>query len=114
MPKFKFFVSRDKFSRIDQIFLKFANVEHNSKIQKLKKSFEKFLKNWHAFWQAKLKYWFAFGILAYQVEYLAHLWHVSKFIGTLARKNKKLARVWHFGIWARIPRWHTWHAWHAI
>ena len=29
MSKFKFFVSRDKFSRIAQMFLKFANVQHN-------------------------------------------------------------------------------------
>ena len=29
MSKFEFFVSRDKFSRIAQIFLKFENVEHN-------------------------------------------------------------------------------------
>ena len=36
MPKFKFFVSQDKFPRIAQMFLKFANIEHNLKIQKLK------------------------------------------------------------------------------
>ena len=41
MSVFKFFISRDIFSRIAQIFLKFANVKHNSKIQKLKNSFEK-------------------------------------------------------------------------
>ena len=29
MSKFKFFVSRDKFSRIAQIFLKFANGEND-------------------------------------------------------------------------------------
>ena len=32
MSKFKFFVSRDDFSRIAQIFLKFGNVNHNWKI----------------------------------------------------------------------------------
>ena len=41
MTKSKFFVLRDKFSRIAQIFLKFANVEHNWKPQNLKNSFEK-------------------------------------------------------------------------
>ena len=41
MSVFKFFISRDIFSRIAQIFLKFANVKHNSKIQKLENSFEK-------------------------------------------------------------------------
>ena len=41
MSKFEFFVSRDKFSRIAQIFLKFENVEHNWKIQKLKNTSEK-------------------------------------------------------------------------
>ena len=41
MSKFKFFVSRDKFSRIAQLFLKFASGEHDLKIQKLKNSFEK-------------------------------------------------------------------------
>ena len=34
ISKFKFFVSQKKVSRIAQIFLKFANVKHNSKIQK--------------------------------------------------------------------------------
>ena len=38
MPKFKFFVLQDKFSRITQIFLKFVNVKHNWKIQELKKN----------------------------------------------------------------------------
>ena len=32
--------------------------------------------------------------MARQVKILAHL-------GTLARKNEKLARFWHVGIWAR-------------
>ena len=38
MSVFKFFISQDIFSRIAQIFLKFANVKHNSKIQKFKKN----------------------------------------------------------------------------
>ena len=29
MSKFRFFVSRDRFSRIAQVFFKFANVKHN-------------------------------------------------------------------------------------
>ena len=41
MSKFKFFGLRDQFSRITQILLKFVNVKHNWKIQKLKNSFEK-------------------------------------------------------------------------
>ena len=32
MSKFRFFVSRDKFSRIAQMFLKFVNVNHSQKI----------------------------------------------------------------------------------
>ena len=64
MPKFKFFVSWGKFSRIAQIFLKFANW----KIQKFKNSSEKLLKNFYAFWQAKLKVWHAFSTMARQIE----------------------------------------------
>ena len=96
MSKFKFFISRDKFSRIAQIFLKFANVKHDWKIRKLKNYFEKCLKNWYAFWQVKFKNRYAFGTLARQVEKLASLWHVY---GTLARKNEKLARFWRVGTW---------------
>ena len=86
---------RDNVSRIAQIFLKFADVKHNWKIQKLKniffgkvvgklaclldgdvKNFARLLASWHA----SLKNWQAFGTLAYQVEKLAHLlarWHVK-------------------------------------
>ena len=28
-------------------------------------------------------------------------WHVDRFIGTLTRKNEKLARFWYVGAWAR-------------
>ena len=31
-------------------------------------------------------------------------WHAGTFIGTLARKNKKLARFWHVGTQARLAR----------
>ena len=56
MSKFKFFVSRDNFSRIAQIFLKFGNVNHNWKIEKFKKIFSwkaveklaRLLACWHA------------------------------------------------------------------
>ena len=46
---------------------------------------------------AKLKYWHV-------------LWHVGTFIGTLARKNEKLARFYHVhtqGTLTRKPRWHA-------
>ena len=62
MSKFRLFVSRDEFSKIAQVFLKFANVKHNWKIQRLK--------NWHAFWQAKLKNWHA-------LSHLLARWHVK-------------------------------------
>ena len=52
MLKFKFFVLRDKFYKISQIFLEFANIEHNWKIEKLKNYLEKQLKNWYVFWKA--------------------------------------------------------------
>ena len=86
---------RDNVSRIAQIFLKFADVKHNWKIQKFKniffgkvvskleclldgevKNFARLLARWHA----SLKNWQALGTLAYQVEKLAHLlarWHVK-------------------------------------
>ena len=53
-------------------------------------------------WHAKLKHWHA-------------TWHVSTFIGTLARENEKLARFWHDDTQAR---WHVNHAgtqacWHV-
>ena len=48
MSKFEFFVLQDRFSKPAQIFLKFANVEHNWKIQKLKNSFEKLVRPWQA------------------------------------------------------------------
>ena len=73
MPKPKFFVSRDKFSGIAQIFYKFVNAKHNWKIKKQKNVFKTWLKNWYAFWQAKLKYWHVFGMLAHQVEQLTRL-----------------------------------------
>ena len=45
-------------------------------------------------WDATLKYWHV-------------VWYVGTFIGTLARKNDKLALFWHFGMLARKPRWHA-------
>ena len=52
MLKFKFFVLRGKFYKVSQIFLEFANIEHNWKIEKLKNYLEKQLKNWYVFWKA--------------------------------------------------------------
>ena len=101
---FKFFVSRDKFSRIVQVFLKFANFNHNWNIFSLKKSWKidtsfgtlacQFGK-WHIFGtltrqHVKMKCWHTFGQLARQFE----KWHV---FGKLARKNEMLARFWHVG-----------------
>ena len=78
MSKFKLFVSQDKFSRIVQIFLKFASVIHNWKIQKFKNCFKNvekleklapLLVRWHT----KLSNWHAFGLLAR----LLACWHVK-------------------------------------
>ena len=45
MSKLKFSVSRAKFSRTAQIFLEFANIEHNWKIEKFfSKTIEKLLR----------------------------------------------------------------------
>ena len=66
-------------------------------IEKTQNSFKKELKNWHAFWQVKVKTGMPFGTLAAQIQKLARFRHVSMFIGTLARKNEKLARFWHVG-----------------
>ena len=116
MSKFKFFVLRDKFSRIAQIFLKFA-------MQMLNIT-EKF-KNWKTPFKNSWKIGMHFGrwgwkigTLACQVERLVHLWNIgspswtigmplarwhakmnnwhafSAFIETLARKNENLARFW--------------------
>ena len=97
MSKFKFFVSQDKFSIIAQIFLKFANVQHNWKIQNWKIILKNSWKigtpfdrqSWKivsplAYWHTKLDNWYTFGTLAC----LLARWHV---------KNETLARVWHFG-----------------
>ena len=64
------------------------------KFQKKKNSFDKLVR-----------------LLVGEVEKLARLWDVDKFIGTLARKNEKLVRFWHIGA---LARGHAWHAWHAI
>ena len=53
-------------------------------------------------WHVNLKHWHA-------------VWHVGTLIGTLARKNEKLARFWYVGTQAR---WHINHAgtqarWHV-
>ena len=55
--------------------------------------FEK-LARFLARWQAKLKHWHG-------------LWNVGAFIGTLARKNEKVARFWHEGMLACKPNWHV-------
>ena len=48
-------------------------------------------------------------MLPRQVETLGLLRHVGTFMGTLVRKNEKLARFWHAGTLARKPRWHVDH-----
>ena len=72
-------------------------------------------------------------MLACQVKTLATAWHVGTFIGTLERKNEKLAHFWHVGMHARChvnhagiqSRWNVNHAgtytalarrytWHAV
>ena len=93
MSENKFLVSRDKLSRITQILIKYANVKHGWKIQKLENSFEKHLKNWYGFLQTKLKNWH----LARQVETLTRLWDV----GMLAHKNEKLPHLWHIDMLTR-------------
>ena len=73
---------------------------HNWKIKTKKNSFDKLVR-----------------LLVGEVEKLARLldvgtpswiigtplarWYVGKFIGTLARRNEKLVRFWHFGALAR-------------
>ena len=62
MSKFKFFVSRDKFSRIAQIFLKFA-------MQMLNIT-EKF-KNWKILWKNSWKIGMHFGRWGWKIGTLA-------------------------------------------
>ena len=110
MPEFKFFVSRDTFSRTAYIFLTI--------IERFKYNFFLFLKNsWKtgtSFGRQSLEIGMPFGPLTCQFEKLARLWHVGTFIGTfigtLARKNEMLASFWLEGTWARRPHWHAWHA----
>lgn len=103
MSKFKFIASRDKFSRMAQILMKFANVKHKWKIQKsifFWKIVEKLTWLWHvgtpswitgtplASWQAKLNNWLAFGTLASLMSHCyvgTQKWEVCHAFGTLAR-----------------------------
>ena len=129
MSKFKFFVSRNKFSIIAKIFLKSPNVTHNWNIQKWKFSFEKYLKNWYAFGRRSWKIgtpsfiistplarwnWIFDTPLTFWHDKLYN-WHDS---GTLARlfvrRYLKVGSGRAFGTWARRPRWYAWHAWHVI
>ena len=93
MPEFKFFVSRDTFSRIAYIFLTIT--------ERFKYKFFFFLKNsWKtgtSFGRQSLEIGMPFGPLTCQFE-------------KLARKNEMLASFWHEGTWARRPHWHAWHA----
>ena len=92
ISKLKFFVLRDKFSKITQIFLKFANVEHHWKIQKLKNS----LKN-------SWKICTSFGC------------QVEKLVSPLACWHPKFNNGYTFSTLARsLARWQikirSWHA----
>ena len=116
MSKFKLFVSRDKFFRSAQIFLKFVNVTHNWKIQKLKtllKNSRPFcqvkLKNWHTFWHVGTPSWkigtplarWHVGTPIWIIGTPLVRWSVGTFIGTLALWFLKM-RSWHaFGMLAR-------------
>ena len=73
MLKFKFFVSPDKYSRISQIFLKSANVNHNWKTEKcslkIGTPFGTLVPIWKigmalARWHSKLKNWHVYSTLA--------------------------------------------------
>ena len=98
MSTFKLFVSRDKFSRTIQIFLKFANVMNNWKIQKL----IFFLKNGRRSWKISKH----FGTLVSQVEKLIHLWPVGTLQSLLVHWHVKM-RSWHtFG---KLRRGHVDH-----
>ena len=110
MSKFKFFVSHDKFSRIAQIFLKFANVEHNWKIQKLKKNFCKIVER-------------LVCLFVGEVEKLARLWNIGTPIWLIGTPLARWHVCWNVDMldvemksWPRWyrPLWHAWHLWHAI
>ena len=112
ISKFKVFASRDKFSRIAQILLKVAQLKNCKTC-----TTEKF-KYWKILSKNRWKIGAPFDTLACQIEKLARLGtlpcQVEKLaqilhVGTLARKNEKLAH-WHMGKWASRPRWHAWHA----
>ena len=88
--KFKFFVRRDKFSRIAQIALKFA-IKNYSKIQKLKNSWKTGTpsgkRSWKigtpvlfACWHAKFNNWHTFGALAGKNGKLASGPRFSRFL----------------------------------
>ena len=105
---------QDKFSRIVQIFLRFANVKHNWKIQKLKNiffwkiaeklahllagEFEK-LAPLLARSHVKLKNRPVFGTPWHVGIHLTH-WHDDRFISTFAQKKQKLGRFYHVSMWA--------------
>ena len=96
MSTFKFFLARDKFSRIDQIFLKFANINYNWKIYILKNIFfkKKWLKIWHAFWQVGTP------ISKIDTPLEGWLWHAFGFARLLARWQVN-GKCWHaFGKFA--------------
>ena len=77
-------------------------------IEKLKKHFEKYLKNWYAFLQAKFKNWHV-GTPSWKIGTPLARWHAKlnncHAFGMLARKNEKLARVWQVNTGARKLRW---------
>ena len=94
MSKFRLFASRDTFSKIAQVFLKFANVKHNWKIQRLKNSSEKQLKNWHAFWQAKLKNWHALSHLLARWDVKMRSWDAFGTSEHVDHAGKQFSRLY--------------------
>ena len=77
-------------------------------MEKLKSSFEKKLKNWYAFWQAKLK----IGTFTRHVEKLARFWQAFDTLTRLlahGHVGTLFFLHWHVGKWARRPLWHTWY-----
>ena len=98
MSKFKFFVLQDKVSKIAQIFLKFENVKHNWKTQKLKNIF---------FWNIVEKLALLYSSVVEKLALLLASWHAdfkNWHVGTLTRL---LAR-WQVSTWyVKMRSWHT-------
>ena len=84
--KIKFFVSR----------LSFLELPKYSRNLQVLRIIEKF-KNWKILLKNSWKIGKPFGRQSWKIGTPLASWHVYWNIGTLARKNKKLARFWHVG-----------------